>query len=77
MADPMKSGVANVDTEKDGGHTTMGNRFRSSISVSSIDPSAKEGQMYSMNDIDPVLDAKMRIVNDVGRDSCHVLNRVD
>lgn len=35
------------------------------LSVTSIDPSTKEGQMYSMNDVDPVLDMKMRLVNEV------------
>ncbi len=41
-------------------------RVRNSISVQSLDPNTVEGQIYSMNDVDPALDKKMRLVNDVG-----------
>lgn len=41
-------------------------RTRSSFAaVNSGDEKAVEGQLYSLNDIDPALDAKMRLVNDV------------
>lgn len=33
--------------------------------INAGDDKAIEGQLYSMNDIDPALDAKMRLVNDV------------
>lgn len=42
------------------------NRRRSSLGgVISGDTNAIEGQLFSMNDIDPALDAKMRLVNNV------------
>lgn len=39
------------------------------LSVTSLndDDSTKEGQLFSMVDVDPALDAKMHIVNNVGR----------
>ncbi|KIW65289.1 hypothetical protein PV04_07560 [Phialophora macrospora] len=55
---------AHVD-EKDAHHHhhTFGERVRSSISVQSLDENTVEGQIFSMNDVDPVLDKKMRLVN--------------
>ncbi|KAK5467856.1 Filamentous Growth Regulator [Exophiala xenobiotica] len=44
-------------------HHGLASRVRNSISVSSIDEDTKEGQIFSMHDIDPALDAKMRLVN--------------
>lgn len=44
-------------------HHGLASRVRNSISVQSIDEDTKEGQIFSMNDIDPALDAKMRLVN--------------
>lgn len=46
-------------------HHTLGERMRNSISVQSIDEHTVEGQIYSMNDVDPALDKKMRLVNAV------------
>lgn len=41
-------------------------RRRSSLGgVMSGDTNAIEGQLFSMNDVDPALDAKMRLVNNV------------
>lgn len=40
-------------------------RIRGSVSVEKEQDGAIEGQMFSMNDVDPALDAKMRIVNQV------------
>lgn len=48
-----------------GGHHGLAQRVRNSISVQSVDQNIKEGQLFSMNDVDPALDAKMRLVNNV------------
>jgi hypothetical protein len=62
-----KNGEANYNAEAtDAHHHTFGQRVRNSISVQSIDENTVEGQIFSMNDVDPVLDKKMRLVNDVG-----------
>ena len=45
--------------------STAGEKFRSSISVQHAPEDAVEGQIFSMNDVDPVLDMKMRLVNQV------------
>lgn len=45
--------------------STAGEKFRSSISVQHAPEDAVEGQIFSMNDVDPVLDQKMRLVNQV------------
>ena len=42
-------------------------RKSSIINLSGQDEQAIEGQMFSMIDIDPALDGKMRLVNNVGR----------
>jgi hypothetical protein len=47
-------------------HHTFGERVRNSISVQSLDENTVEGQIFSMNDVDPALDKKMRLVNNVG-----------
>jgi hypothetical protein len=46
-------------------HHSMGERVRNSISVSHIDEGSVEGQIFSMNSVDPALDKKMRLVNAV------------
>lgn len=44
-----------------------GARRKSSITDAFAgDTNAIEGQLFSMNDLDPALDAKMRLVNNVG-----------
>ncbi|KAH0832767.1 hypothetical protein FOPE_01468 [Fonsecaea pedrosoi] len=45
---------------------SLSERVRHSISVQSLDENTVEGQIFSMNDVDPALDKKMRLVNDVG-----------
>jgi hypothetical protein len=45
--------------------STLGEKFRGSISVQHTQTDAVEGQIFSMNDVDPALDAKMRLVNQV------------
>ncbi|OAP63713.1 hypothetical protein AYL99_02940 [Fonsecaea erecta] len=45
-------------------HHSLSERVRHSISVQPLDENTVEGQIFSMNDIDPVLDKKMRLVND-------------
>ena len=54
-----------------GHHPSFSARVRNSISVQSLDASTVEGQIFSMNDVDPALDKKMRLVNDVGPEPWH------
>lgn len=49
--------------------TSITTRLRGSVSVQKVEEDAIEGQMFSMNDVDPALDAKMRIVNQVSLES--------
>ncbi len=76
MADEPKTILADDEAKVgfpgDGGvkhdqhaHHGLAERVRHSISVQSIDENSKEGQIFSMTDIDPALDAKMRLVNNV------------
>lgn len=58
------------DMEKHGGHTT-GRRKSSIVDALGADMNAIEGQIYSMNDVDPALDKKMRLVNNVGAFTAH------
>jgi hypothetical protein len=52
------------DVERSGNEKV--DRRRSSLGgVVAGDSNAIEGQLFSMNDIDPALDAKMRLVNNV------------
>lgn len=54
------------DIEKDARRGSVGGKLRGSISVQHVsEMDVKEGQVYSMNDVDPALDAKMRLVNQV------------
>jgi hypothetical protein len=48
---------------------SVSGKIRSSISVQHDLGDAVEGQVFSMNDVDPALDKKMRLVNQVYRDS--------
>ena len=70
--DPTKSGIdttGNVEKHDGARHGSVQDKFRGSFAVvpghQNDDASTKEGQIYSMNAIDPALDAKMRLVNDV------------
>ncbi len=56
-----------ADPERDAGRrrSSVGEFVRHSIAVEKVDEQSIEGQMFSMNDVDPVLDMKMRLVNDV------------
>ena len=45
--------------------STMAEKVRHSISIGNEDDGSIEGQVFSMNDVDPALDAKMRLVNQV------------
>jgi hypothetical protein len=66
-----KKPTATEDVEKHGYDThevrrgSVTSKVRGSLSVQHIPEDAIEGQVFSMNDVDPVLDAKMRIVNQV------------
>ena len=44
---------------------STGNKFSRSLSVAKYDDDAREGQLYSMGEVDPALDAKMHILNSV------------
>lgn len=43
----------------------VASKIRNSVSGRGDDAASIEGQLFSMNDIDPALDAKMRLVNNV------------
>jgi hypothetical protein len=69
-----KKPTASTDIEKHGEYdsaaqdrrrSSVTGKFRGSLSVQHIPEDAIEGQVFSMNDVDPVLDAKMRLVNQV------------
>ena len=45
--------------------SNLGEKVRTSISVQHSNEGVIEGQVFSMNDVDPVLDQKMRLVNRV------------
>ena len=54
------------DLEKHERRSSVGGRLRGSISVQHVSEDAiKQGQIYCMNDVDPILDDKMRLVNQV------------
>lgn len=57
--------IVEAEEGKEIHHAGLGERVRHSISVQSIDETTREGQIFSMNDVDPALDAKMRLVNNV------------
>lgn len=63
-------GVSNSVPEVRRGSVT--GKFRQSLSVQHVQEDSIEGQVFSMNDVDPALDAKMRIVNDVGCAPSHL-----
>ena len=71
--DKDKMSTASPDIEKHGDEvygqqhrrSSLGGKFRGSLSVQHVPVDAIEGQIFSMNDVDPALDAKMRIVNAV------------
>ena len=48
-------------------HVGFAGKLRASISHTSVDGDAKEGQIFSMNEVDAVLDAKMRLLNRVSQ----------
>lgn len=50
-----------------GRRDSAGAKFAKRFSVATIDEDAREGQLYSMGEIDPALDAKMHILNSVSR----------
>lgn len=64
MAEEPKH-IVDVEDGKNEHHAGFGERVRNSISSHSMDENTREGQIFSMNDVDPALDAKMRLVNKV------------
>ena len=64
-----KSDVEKQGYVNDGGHrrSSVAQRTLNQLALHRIedDDSTKEGQLYSMNDVDPAMDAKMRLVNEV------------
>ena len=66
MAEQSKNIITDEEVKHEHhGHHGFAERVRHSISVQSIDENTKEGQIFSMTDVDPALDAKMRLVNHV------------
>jgi hypothetical protein len=65
MAATDSKQIVDAEEGKEVHHAGFGERVRHSISAQSIDENTKEGQIFSMNDVDPALDAKMRLVNNV------------
>ena len=65
MAGVESKQIIDAEAGKEVHHGGFAERVRHSISVQSIDGNTKEGQIFSMNDVDPALDAKMRLVNNV------------
>lgn len=73
MASGMEKEIGDVENHGIDSHqdkderraSTRGEKIRSSISVQHTPEDAVEGQIFSMNDVDPVLDHKMRLVNQV------------
>lgn len=57
------------DVERNSDEKIHAPRKSSLGGVISGDTNAIEGQLFSMNDIDPALDAKMRLVNNVSTTS--------
>lgn len=53
------------NSDQHGRRSSAGEKVRSSISIHHDQDGAIEGQVFSMNDVDPALDAKMRLVNQV------------
>lgn len=65
MAAEVKNEYDVRDVETSGEDGSFAKRVRHSISGVD-DASSIEGQLFSMNDVDPAMDAKMRLVNNVG-----------
>lgn len=61
MSDEPKTIIADDPPKHD--HEGFADRMRHSISSANVEP--LEDQIYSMADIDPALDAKLRLVNAV------------
>lgn len=77
VADGEKETAAHGDFEKarlsigsEKHHHDLAYRIRQSVSGQDVDD-IQEGQVFSMSDIDPALDAKMRLVNQVRRHCRH------
>jgi hypothetical protein len=74
MADYSEKNIDNMEShgveadkyDQDGRRgSTIGEKVRTSVSVQHTNEGVIEGQVFSMNDVDPVLDTKMRLVNRV------------
>ena len=63
-SDPEKQVYVNDGTHR---RSSVTQRTLNQLALHRIedDESTKEGQLYSMNDVDPAMDAKMRLVNEV------------
>lgn len=62
--DVESHGISNTDDSHER-RGSLGEKVRGSISIGGAEERAIEGQVFSMNDVDPALDAKMRLVNQV------------
>jgi len=61
----QKDAVFAQDVEGPPGYDEKARRGSLRNSFGGVDAKAIEGQMFSMHDIDPALDSKMRLVNNV------------
>jgi hypothetical protein len=71
--DVESHGVSDASPNHNQRRTSVGEKVRGSISLGGADERAIEGQVFSMNDVDPALDAKMRLVNQVDRTHPRIL----
>lgn len=61
----MESGRRQSLTARERNSSVIGDSFTKRLSVAYDDADAREGQLFSMGDMDPALDAKMRLLNSV------------
>ncbi len=71
---PTPEHDSNADYEK-GRKSSVSQKVARQLSVTADDGSTKDGQLYSMTDVDPALDAKMNIINDVCSSNVEYLAR--
>ena len=71
----MPTATEDIEKRGENGHaqehrrSSIKGNLRGSISVQHIPEDAIEGQVFSMNDVDPAMDKKMRLVNQVDHSS--------
>ena len=68
-SDIEKHGEPNYTSGQEHRRSSVGGRLRGSLSVQQVPDGSVEGQIFSMNAVDPALDKKMRLVNEVDSSS--------